>query len=345
MKHLASILVLSWAMLLAASARADLTVGDDAPRLAQGKYVQGEAVTEFEKGKVYVVEMWATWCGPCIAAIPHINELQNKYKDKGLVVIGQNVWENDETKVEPFIQKMGEKMSYRVAMDDKTDSKKGKMAETWMEAAGQNGIPCSFIINQEGKIAWIGHPMTMSEPLGNVIDGKHDIAKAREEHERKMVGRRASMEISRLAQAGKWEDVLAKLDEMEKTDARQAKNFLSLRFQALVETKQSDKARAIVEEVLKNVEMAPIPAMQLAETALRAKDYENALKLSQAAGEHGKMNAYYAYGIEARVHAAKEDWAKAVEAQKKAIEKATDRMKPQLQQQLQQYEEKASAKK
>src|SRR5688572_31224106 len=103
------------ALLAHSAPAAALGVGDPAPKLAQGKYVQGEPVTEFEKGKVYVIEMWATWCGPCIAAIPHVTELQKKYADQGVIVIGQNVWENDESKVEPFIQKMGEKMTYRVA--------------------------------------------------------------------------------------------------------------------------------------------------------------------------------------------------------------------------------------
>lgn len=146
-----------------------LKVGDKAPKLAQGKYVQGEPVTEFKPGTVYVVEFWATWCGPCIKAIPHINELQQKYGDK-LVVIGQNVWEQDESKVTPFIEKMGNQMTYRVALDDKSSDEMGSMAKTWMAAAGRNGIPCSFIIDQQGKIAWIGHPMAMDKPLQQVIE-------------------------------------------------------------------------------------------------------------------------------------------------------------------------------
>jgi thiol-disulfide isomerase/thioredoxin len=55
-------------------------VGDDAPPLVQGTYVQGEPVREFEQGKVYVVEMWATWCGPCVQAMPHVTELQREVR-------------------------------------------------------------------------------------------------------------------------------------------------------------------------------------------------------------------------------------------------------------------------
>ena len=119
----------------------------------------------FEGDKVYVVEFWATWCGPCKASIPHINELHERFKDKGLVVIGQNVWEDDDSLVEPFVKSMADKMTYRVTSDDKADGGKGKMAESWLIAAEQNGIPCAFIINKQGRIVSIGHPMSIKEEL------------------------------------------------------------------------------------------------------------------------------------------------------------------------------------
>ncbi|HWQ90364.1 MAG TPA: TlpA disulfide reductase family protein [Clostridia bacterium] len=156
--------VTAWAVALLAgfalhtATAATLKVGDPAPKLEAGKWVQGTPVTQLEKGKVYLVEFWATWCGPCRATIPHLNELHTKFKDKGLIVIGQNVWERDEKKVEPFVKEMGEKMTYRVALDDKQGNKEGKMATAWMEAAGQNGIPAAFLVDKNGKIAWIGHP-------------------------------------------------------------------------------------------------------------------------------------------------------------------------------------------
>src|ERR1700741_513599 len=113
-----------------------LKVGDPAPKLQTGKWVQGEPVKEFQKGTAYVVEFWATWCGPCRASIPHLNETYNKFKDKGLVVIGQDCWEKDEDKVAPFLKSMGDKMTYRVVLDNKDGSEKGKMSDTWMTAAG-----------------------------------------------------------------------------------------------------------------------------------------------------------------------------------------------------------------
>lgn len=162
---------------LPAMAAETLAPGSAAPPLVSGEYVQGEPVKAFEKGKVYIVEFWATWCGPCVATIPHVNDLQKKFADKGLIVIGQNVWEREDEKVKPFVTKMGEKMTYRVALDDKSDGGKGKMSDTWMKAAGKSGIPAAFIVDKTGTIVWIGHPVRIDDELiGQIIDGTFDVA-------------------------------------------------------------------------------------------------------------------------------------------------------------------------
>ncbi len=153
-----------------------LKVGDPAPKLQVGKWVQGEPVKQFEKGTAYIVEFWATWCGPCRVSIPHLNEIANKFKDKGLVVIGQDCWERDESQVEPFINKMGDKMTYHVALDDKEGNEKGLMATTWMAAAGRNGIPSAFLVDKKGTVVWIGHPMQLDDStIQQVLDGKFDV--------------------------------------------------------------------------------------------------------------------------------------------------------------------------
>ncbi len=163
LKQTATLLALVTCSALALASEPTLKVGDPAPKLQTGKWVQGEPVTQFEKGKAYIVEFWATWCGPCRASIPHLNETYQKYKDKGLVVIGQNCWEHDESQVAPFVKQMGNKMTYRVALDDKNKGDDGAMATTWMAAAGRDGIPSAFLVDKKGKIAWIGHPMELEE--------------------------------------------------------------------------------------------------------------------------------------------------------------------------------------
>ncbi len=142
-----------------------LNIGDPAPTLQVGKWVQGEPVRQFDADHVYIVEFWATWCGPCLVSIPHLNELAEKFKDKGVIVIGQNVWDKDEA-VEPFVKKMGGKMTYRVAMDDKTQDTNGFMASHWWKRKVEgHTIPTAVIINKAGRIAWIGYPSQLTEKV------------------------------------------------------------------------------------------------------------------------------------------------------------------------------------
>ena len=132
------------------TANAKLTIGDPAPQLQTGKWIQGDPVKKFDAGHVYIVEFWATWCGPCVASIPHLNDLAQKFKDKGLIVIGQDVWDTDDA-VPAFVKKMGDKMTYRVALDDKRQDAEGFMAAHWWKRHTDNhGIPNAFIINKEG---------------------------------------------------------------------------------------------------------------------------------------------------------------------------------------------------
>ncbi len=134
-----------------------LKVGDKAPELKIDAWVKGEQITGFEKGKVYVVEFWATWCGPCIKNIPHLTELQKEYKDVAFIGVAASERGDDakskQDKVEKFVKEKGDEMGYRVAFDSDRE-----MSKDWMQAAGQNGIPCAFIVDGEGKVAFIGHP-------------------------------------------------------------------------------------------------------------------------------------------------------------------------------------------
>lgn len=220
---------------------ADLKIGDPAPKLQTGKWVQGEPVKTFDKDKAYIVEFWATWCGPCRTSIPHLNEIHKKYVDKGLVVIGQDCWEQDDSKVEPFIKTMGEKMTYRVALDDKTTLEKGAMAQTWMMAAEQNGIPSAFIVNKEGLIAWIGHPMSLKESvIEEVLAGKFDIAKAAADFAAQKANEsqltKFSRQLSKQMKDKDWTAAESTVAEMEKVfpEADREKIMGSTRLQILL---------------------------------------------------------------------------------------------------------------
>jgi thiol-disulfide isomerase/thioredoxin len=216
----------------------ELNVGDPAPALAVKEFVKGDEVAALETGKTYVVEFWATWCGPCRTSIPHLTELQKQHKD--VVFIGVAVWEQNQSAVVPFVKQMGDKMDYRVALDDVPEGKKGgdgKMAQTWMQAAGQSGIPSSFIVNREGYVAWIGHPMRMDEPLEQIAKGQWDLKAAAQQHKIAMAAQRKMRELSgRLAEARKSGDskqVLALLDQAIEEDGNLEPTLGLMKFRAL----------------------------------------------------------------------------------------------------------------
>jgi len=120
------------------------------------KFVKGEPVDfaeEFKKGThVYIFEFWATWCPPCRKSIPHLTELQKKYKENNVVFVG--ITNEDESTVRPFVEGMESKMDYRTVLDTN-----GSASSTFMQAYGIQGIPHAFIIGKDGKISWHGHPM------------------------------------------------------------------------------------------------------------------------------------------------------------------------------------------
>ncbi len=91
-------------------------------------------------GKVVLLDFWATWCGPCINEIPHLEALQKKYSNKGLVVLGMNT-ESDHIKVKSFAD---ERISYLVVMD----------AEKLSKEYGVQGLPTKIYIDAKGKIRY-----------------------------------------------------------------------------------------------------------------------------------------------------------------------------------------------
>ena len=109
-------------------------------------WIQGEGPTAFESGKVYVFECWATWCPPCIALIPHVNELHKKYHDKGLRVHGMS-WENDKEKVKEFVKGRGEGMSYPIGIAVEGSA----FEKEFLTAAGVESIPHAFVV-KDGKL-------------------------------------------------------------------------------------------------------------------------------------------------------------------------------------------------
>ena len=205
---------------VAAPAAPTLKMGDAAPEFKVAQWYKGGPVT-IEADKTYIVECWATWCGPCVAAFPHLSEIAKANKDK-ITVIGVNVWEKKKPEeVKTFVEGQGDKMSYNVAADGEN-----AIAMNWLKAAGQNGIPCAFVVTK-GKIAWIGHPASLKqEMLTSITDGTFDIAAALKAKEKEEAPAKYFMQhISPLLMKKDYAAAVAQLEAMKKEFPDQEKTI------------------------------------------------------------------------------------------------------------------------
>lgn len=146
-----------------AFAQNKLKVGDKGPRIQVKEMVQGELPKQ--GSEPYVVEFWATWCGPCMKSIPHLNELYKSLKSSGFTIVG--ISDEKMSKVKPFVQRKGTNMSYPVAIDDGAK-------QDWFKAAGRRGIPSAFVVDASNTIMWIGNPLdpAFDKVVKDVAKGK-----------------------------------------------------------------------------------------------------------------------------------------------------------------------------
>jgi len=117
-------------------------IGKPAPEFA-GTALDGEPIALADlRGRVVLLDFWATWCGPCVAAMPHIQKITEEYADRAVTVLGVNRDRpGDETKVKRFLEK--KKITFRQFMDEEGDVAK---------AYKVTGIPCSVLIDTNGII-------------------------------------------------------------------------------------------------------------------------------------------------------------------------------------------------
>jgi thiol-disulfide isomerase/thioredoxin len=109
------------------------------------------------RGKPVVLDFWATWCGPCQMTAPIVNSVSQRYRDKGLVVVGVNV-DDDTFPVERFVRKKN--LTFPIVWDEK---------KAISRSYGANTLPTLVVVSKEGKIVAVRHGVTSESDLDALV--------------------------------------------------------------------------------------------------------------------------------------------------------------------------------
>lgn len=180
MKNITPYLVLAIALLtgsINAQKKSKLSLGDHAPPLNAFRWIKGDSIASLGNDQLYLIEFGATWCKPCIAAIPELSALQQEYKDR-LKVISVFVQEPEAQegkhieRVQNFANKRADIIKYSIAVDWPD----ARLDRAWLKAADLGGIPHVFIVDKSGIIKWIGGgPVGARQALTAIINDSEPI--------------------------------------------------------------------------------------------------------------------------------------------------------------------------
>ena len=348
-KHAARLAALALALSAGASAqdkaadKADvLTIGSPAPVPAIEKFVRGTEPKWFDPGKVYVVEFWATWCGPCRMSMPHISDVADKYKDK-VVVVGISDEKVDTVTKFLDTDEWKQKARYNLATDPDRSVHKA-----YMEAAGQNGIPTAFVV-KDSKVQWIGHPMSMDEPLAKIVDGTWDATAYKAEFEQQAAMERKAMQrrraMAKARQTGDWDSLMKMIDEDIAVASAKLKPGMQVsKFKLLLtDANKPAEGYALGREIVAAAKgdkmvLNEVAWFVLDEDKVKQRDIPFALEAAKAAATASGGEDAAILDTLARAWWESGDKAKAIEWQKKAIEKADGQMAGELKDTLKKYE-------
>ncbi|MFM9995060.1 MAG: redoxin domain-containing protein [Phycisphaerales bacterium] len=319
----------------------ELRVGDRAPELSIEKWVKGDPITGFEKGRVYVVEFWASWCQPCLSSMPALTELQKEYGRKGVTIVGVTSEDPNNAlhEVEALVAEKGDTIGYTVAWDSRHDTH-----AAWMNAADQSGVPTAFVVDKNGGVAFIGHPMWLSDVLPKVVKGswKNDVDNATIESSMGTVN-----EAWRLSRTDP-KAALAALKTVEAKHPKLPETLVEMRFNLFLKAGEYDKAYSLGDKLVDKAVRAKNAsglneiawAIVDPEAMIEKRDLRLAFRAAETANELTGWNQPHILDTLARVYftrAGEGDIQKAVELQTKAIDLAEPELREQLTSALEEF--------
>jgi hypothetical protein len=231
--------------------------------------------------------------------MPHLGQLQAKHEKEGLTVIAVAV-RDDAAAVEDFVAKRSTAWNHPVAIDLEEGEDSGFMSRHWLEGSGREGIPWTFLVDREGRIAWIGHPMRVDGPLAAVLAGNFDPARQQQVD---AAFSELDLKLGAALRENRWREVLAVLDDMKQVDPVSTALNHSTTVKALLQLGEKEAAVQFARKAAKD---APAVVLALiANELLKAPvgqdiDYDLAVRLCEQALHNGESGNPLALGALAR---------------------------------------------
>jgi thiol-disulfide isomerase/thioredoxin len=296
-----------------------LNIGDPAPPLHIRAWVKGAPVAAFEKGKIYVIDFWSTWCVPCLATMPHTTELQKKFAGKDVIVLGvtsTDKFGNSEDSIRKMVEKKGDLIGFRIGIDDEGTSAKGyqgvfkgRTVEAYLGGASVPAIPATFVIDRESRIAFIGHPLEIEDVITKCIDGTWDFDAARVQRTARLEGQQLLGQLEKEIASGSFDAALTLCRRLvDELPHRESRIF------AAVAGMMSDKDAPLVK-----------------------RDPDLALRAGRQAVELTKGTDPGALSVLASVQFARGETKEAIETMTRAVAQSEGGMKPVLEKKLAEF--------
>lgn len=218
---------------------AKLAPGSPAPAWQVTEWITGESIELLNPNGTYVIEFWATWCGPCVEKMPQLSEIANRHPEATIIALSVD---SNLIDARQFIEGMKQSATFRAAhIGDR-----GEMVNSWLRAADQDAIPATFIVHQ-GQLVWIGPVSNLEEKLTQLKNSTFDLDRSKQAFATAMRDRKTRKEInqsfeaiSRLRATGQKAEAEGVLAELVKNHSETGEQADLVRYEWLAEDSPTD---------------------------------------------------------------------------------------------------------